>query len=129
MIVEYVHKAKTSSTADLKALLDWADGRLNQLLRDAPNHRQLLLTKAASAWFRADHLETNPARKRALKAEADRAFEDANPNRNSVPPAPSSLPPVPPPPPPPPMPPGFQSAQREADKLLAGKRYTDAARN
>ena len=133
MIVDYVHKATTSSTADLKALVDWADGTLNRLLRDAPNDRKLLLTKAASASFRADRLETDPARKRALKAEADRAFSrfvDANPDRGGVPPAPTaaafaSLPP--PPPPPPPMPRGFESAMAEADKLIAAKRYTAAA--
>jgi tetratricopeptide (TPR) repeat protein len=136
VIVDYVLKAKTSSTTDLKALVDWADATLDRLLRDAPNDRKLLLTKAASALFRADHLETNPARKRALKAEADRAFgrfEDANPDRGGVPSAPSSsaLASVPPPPPPPQppsaMPPGFVSAMAEADNLFAAKRYTDAA--
>lgn len=133
VIVDYVYKAKMSSTADLKALVDWADGTLDRLLRDAPSDRQLLLTKAASASFRADRLETDPARKLALKAEADRAFsrfQDANPNRGGVSPAPTStaLAPVPPaPPPPPPMPRGFDTTMSEADKLIAGKRYTEAA--
>ena len=137
VIVEYVHKAKASSTADLKALVDWADGVLDRLLRDAPNDRKLLLTKAASASFRADRLETDPARKRALKAEADRAFsrfENANPDRSAVPPPPpsatdlASIPPPPPPPPPPSaMPPGFVSAMADAHNLMTAKRYTDAA--
>jgi hypothetical protein len=93
----------------------------------------LLLTKAASASFRAERLATDPARKRALTAEADRAFkrfEDANPDRRSVSPEPSPgpLPPVPPPPPPPPpMPPGFQQALSDAQKLMGAKRYAEAA--
>jgi tetratricopeptide (TPR) repeat protein len=133
VIVAYVHKAKTSSPADLKALVDWADGTLDRLLRDAPSDRQLLLTKAASASFRADRLETDPARKLALKAEADLAFsrfQDANPDRGSVssPPTSAALASVPPPPPPPPpMPRGFDTAMSEADRLIAGKRYTEAA--
>jgi tetratricopeptide (TPR) repeat protein len=133
VIVDYIFKAKTSSTADLKTLVDWADQTLDRLLRDAPNDRGLLRTRAASALFRADRLETDPARQRVLKAEADRAFSrfvDANPDRGAVPPEPSpaalaSVPP--PPPPPPPMPRGFQEAMAEADKLMTGKRYTDAA--
>ena len=133
VIVEYVLKTKTSSPADLTVLLDWADGTLDRLLRDAPKDRRLLLTKAASVSFRADRLETDPARKRELKAEADRAFarfQDANPDRGNVsaPPPPGafdSLPP--PPPPPPPMPSAFQGAMAEGSKLLADKRYAEAA--
>ena len=132
MIVDYVLKTKTSSTGDLKALVDWADGILDRLLGKSPADRQLLLTKAASASFRADRLETDPARKRALKAEADRAFsrfEDANPNRAGVPPAPSAadFASLPPPPPPPPMPAGFQKAMADADTLVTGKQYAAAA--
>lgn len=128
-IVDYVLKTKTSATGDLKALVDWADGILDGQLRQSPKDRLLLLTRAASASFRADRLETDPARKRALKAEADRAFsrfEDANPNRGSVPPAlsGSELASVPPPPP---MPSGFQNAMAEAAKLVVGKQYVAAA--
>ena len=133
MIVEYALKTKTSSTADLKALVDWADGILDGLLNDSPKDRRLLLTRAASASFRADRLETDPARKRAAKAEADKVcsrFEDANPNRESGPPPPSAsdLASVPPAPPPPPrMPPDYEKALLEGNNLMAGKQYIAAA--
>jgi tetratricopeptide (TPR) repeat protein len=133
VIVDYVLKTKMSSPADLTTLLDWADSTLDRLLRDAPKDRQLLLTKAASVSFRADRLETDPTRKRELKAEADRAFsrfQDANPDRSTVPPGPppNALAAVPPPPPPPPpMPPGYERTMAEFEKLIAGKRYTAAA--
>lgn len=133
MFVDYALKTKTSPAADLKALVDWADRVLDAELRQSPKDRQLLLTRAASASFRAERLETDPARKRALKAEADRAFsrfEDANPNRGAVPSAPpasefASLPP--PPPPPPRMPSDFEKAMAEGSNLVAGKQYTAAA--
>jgi tetratricopeptide (TPR) repeat protein len=130
VIVEHVLNATSSSATDLAALLDWSDGTLDQLLRDAPNDRGLLLTKAASASFRAERLATDPARKRALTAEADRAFrrfQDANPDRRSDSPEPSPSPLPPPPPPPPPMPPGFQQALSDAQKLMDAKRYAEAA--
>jgi predicted Zn-dependent protease len=133
MIVDYVLKTKTSSAADLKALVDWADGILDALLRKSPRDRDLLLTRAASASFRADRLETDPTRKRALKAEADRAFkrfEDANPNPPSAPPPLSAaeLASIPPPPPPPPrMSDDFQKAFGEAYKLMDAKQYVAAA--
>jgi tetratricopeptide (TPR) repeat protein len=130
MMVEYVVKAQTSSTADLKSLLDWADRVVDGLLRAEPGDRNLLLTRAASASFRADRLESNPARKRALKLEADRAFERfeaANPNRAAAPPAPSFADLPPPPPPPPPRPSGFDAAMADSDRLLASKHYAAAA--
>ena len=133
MIVDYAIKSKASSIADLKALIDWADGILDGLLRQSPDDRRLLLTRAASASFRADRLETDPARKSALKAEADRAFsrfQDANPNRGAAPTAPSAselalVPP--PPPPPPPMPPDFQKTMADAGNLADRKQYIAAA--
>ena len=134
VIVDYLLKATTSSTGDLKTLVDWADGTLDRSLRTDPDNRNLLLTKAALASYRADRLETDPARKRVLKAEADRAFERfraANPNRGTAPSstaAPAIAPPAPPPPPPPPaMPPGWEKAMGQYGKLLDEKRYTAAA--
>ncbi|MEO6222123.1 MAG: hypothetical protein ABIP90_02660, partial [Vicinamibacterales bacterium] len=133
VIVEHALKATTASTADLKALVDWADGILDGQLREWPKDRRLLMTRAATASFRADRLETDPARKRALKAEADRAFkrfEDANPDHGSVPrePTAAELASLPPPrPPPPPMPRDFEKIMADASKLVAGKHYIEAA--
>ena len=132
VIVDYLLKATTSSTGDLKALVDWSDATLDRELRTYPNDRQLLMTKAALALYRADRLETDPARKRVAKAEADRAFERfraANPNRNAEPPSSAAAPPPPPPPPPPPsaMPPGWEKAMGQYGQLLDEKRYAAAA--
>ena len=66
----------TLPRSDYKSkLVDWSDATLDRELRTYSNDRQLLMTKAALALFRADRLETDPARKRVAKAEADRAFE------------------------------------------------------
>ena len=98
VIVDYLLKATTSSTGDLKALVDWADATLDRELRTYQNDRQLLMTKpAALALYRAERLETDPARKRVAKAEADRAFERfraAHPNRNAEPPSSAAAPPT-----------------------------------
>lgn len=132
-IVEYVLKATTSPVTDLKTLTDWADGVIEGLLRESPKDRDLLLTRSASASFRADRLETDPSRKKARKAEADRWFErfrEANPSRDALPnlPSPAEFPELPPPPPPPPpMPSEFQQAVAEGLSLMRRKDYVAAA--
>ena len=128
MIVDHVLKTSTSSKADLTALLDWADGAIDREMRADRDNRRLLMTKAASASFRADRLETDPERQRIAKSEAARAFEqfrDANPDRGRndqpAPAAPDSGSQPPPPPP------GFTDALQEDDTLIKAKQYPAAA--
>ena len=128
MIVDYVLKTSTSSKADLTALLDWADSAIDREMHGDKDNRRLLMTKAASASFRAERLETDPERQRIARSEAARAFEkfrDANPDRgrNDQPPPPAPDSGSQPPPPPP----GFDDALQEDDKLIKARQYPAAA--
>ena len=73
--VDYVLKATGVPPADVRALLDYAQPVLDRLLKREPDDRVLVLAKMAVLQYRADVLETDPARKKALKAESDKLFE------------------------------------------------------
>ena len=73
-ILDYVVQTKAGSTADIKALLDYAEAAIDRGLKEDPKDRRLIVARGASALFRAQR-ETDPARKRVFDAEASRQME------------------------------------------------------
>lgn len=125
-IVNYVVQTQAGSTADLKTLLDYSDGPIERGLKNDPKDRTLIMAKGASALFRAQRLEADPARKRALEAEASRQMDRLH--ELSGPPAETlAFPDLPPPPPPPPGRAEYLAAHARAEGLMSRKQYSAAA--
>ena len=129
-IIEYVIGTKTAAPADLKVLLEYAEGIVERELKEDPSSRAMITAKAAAASYRSQRLETDPARKRAAKAEADRLMDRlfALSRANATPePPPANLKVPAPPPVPPPPPPGYLEADKNAHDLLDRKQFAAAA--
>jgi hypothetical protein len=125
LIVEHVVTAQTTPPAELRALLAYAEPVIDRELKQEPDSRDLLMTKAAAAMFRADKLETNPARKRAAKSEADRMFERFRVANGSGLPTSAEITPGPAAPA---EPAGFAAAREESDRLIRRRDFAGAAR-
>jgi tetratricopeptide (TPR) repeat protein len=120
-MVDYAVQTKAASTADLKAMLDYADTIVDRGLKEYPKDRQLIVTKGASALFRAQRLETDPARKRASDAEAsrmmDRLFELRDKTPVATPAAPPGFA----------EPDGYAAARTQAEGMMSRKQFSAAA--
>ena len=120
-IVDHVVESAATPTADLKALLDYADGVIDRELKADPRDRGLIMAKGATALLRAQRLETDPARKRALEAESSRQLDRLR-ELNAARPSPAPAEPVLPT-----EPAGYTAARSRAEGMVSRKQFSEAA--
>jgi len=119
MMVEHGTANTDVPPGDLRQLLDYAAPVLDEAIKESPSDRQRVRTKVALLMLRADRVETDPKRRQALRAEADRLFDAGR----SASPAPAAAPasgPLDPPP-------GYGAASTEAAALMAKGQFVQAA--
>jgi hypothetical protein len=105
---------------ELGRLLDYADAVLGRELAADASDRGAIVAKAASLTLRAQRLERDPARRKALEAEADALLgrnRAAHARAEASKLAPDALPP---------LPPGFAEASATARALVDRKAYAEA---
>lgn len=128
-IIDHVINTPDAPSADVRALLDYAEPALDAAVAIEPDNRTLVLTRAGALKLRADRVESDPAVGKALHAESDRLFERfraLNPERLRATDTAVSRTPDPPAAPPE-APPGYGAARDEAEALYGRKEYPQAA--
>jgi tetratricopeptide (TPR) repeat protein len=108
---------------ELARLLDYAEKAIDRELASGTPDRSAWLAKVAALTLRAQRLERDPARRKALEAEVEALFASnraANMHKRASNTAPDANAPTAPPP-------GFAEVSAKADALLAKKKYAEAA--
>jgi tetratricopeptide (TPR) repeat protein len=118
IMVEHAIATTDVPAGDLRQLFDYAGPVLDQAIAAEPADRRRVQTKVALLMLRADRVETDPERRQALRAEADRLAGAGRPA--AVPPTPAPGRALEPPP-------GFGEASSEAAALLAKGQFEKAA--
>ena len=126
-IIDHLVNTPDASSADVRALLDYAQPALDAAIAREPDSRTFILAKAGALKLRADRVEVRPATRKALEAESERMFNRFRAlNRDEAPvPVPAARTPDPP------LaiaePPGYDAARDAAEVLYGRKEYTKAA--